>query len=74
MSPGYTQIDANPLPNTRGIAPVAGRTSVNGINFECKICHFFLICQYIVMSDKEICHILMYPSIYFLYLKLQRKY
>ena len=70
--------DVNPQPNTRGIGPLVGRTSgyrgsvmhvlavILSLTFQ-----FFFICQYIFMratlSGREICPLLMYPSIFLIF-------
>ena len=75
-SPKY---DVNPKPNIRGIGPLVGRISGNGRSVMhilavilSKTCHFFIyMYQYIFMratlSGKEICPLLMHPSIFLIF-------
>ena len=75
-SPNMTLIHTQS--NTRGIGPLVGRTSryrrsvmhVLAVIFSI-ICHFFFICQNIftrvIWSDRKICPILMYPSIFLIF-------
>ena len=70
--------DVNPQPNTRGIGPLVGRTSGNrrsvmhvlAVIFSITY-HFFFICQYIfiqvILSDREIYPLLMYPSTFLVF-------
>ena len=70
--------DVNPQPNTRGIGPLVGRTSGNRSSVMHVLavilsitCHFFFICQYIfsrvILSGREICPLLIYPSIFLIF-------
>ena len=70
--------DVNPQPNTRGIGPLVGRTSSIGRSVMHVLvvilsitCHFFFICQYIfirvIWSGREMCPLLMYPSIFLIF-------
>ena len=75
-SPNY---DVNPQPYTLGIGPLVGRTSGNRrsvmhvlaviLN---KTCHFFFICIFIrvTLSGREICPLLIYPSIFLIFQNL----
>ena len=67
--------DVNSQPNTQGIWPLVGRTSpyrrrvihILAVILS-KTCHFYFICQYIsnrvTLSGREICPLLIYPSIF----------
>ena len=72
---GSPKYDVNPQPNTRGIGPLVGRTSryrrsvMHVLAVILSItCHFFFICQIffirVIWSDREICPLLIYPSIF----------
>ena len=71
--------EVNPQPNTRGIRPLVGRTSgkcrsvmhVLAVTFSITY-HFFFICQNIYIrvtwSARETCPLLMYPSIFLIFM------
>ena len=80
---GSPKYDVNPQPNTRGIGPLVGRTSryrrsvMHVLAVILSItCHFFFVCQNIfirvIWSDRKICHLLIYPSI-FLYILINNE-